>query len=295
MSTQHSTTSTSPSAATERPTIAEPLAYFGVALVLLFGGLGVTLAWGTMSALAQVAVLVAAGIVLGGASLAVPITGVAFGRIADTVATTGALLIGWAAGLGASAGGIADEHALAVGAAVAGVGGVVAHQRRHGAVPHLVAGAGLVAAVAWLLQGAEMPTDVIVVGVGTAGLAWWALGTTGVLAPARVAIGGGGLHVLGATVASVTVESAWWVTVLSVAVVGAFAWAGRGGPDAALQRALAASTAIAVVARIWVLIDDPALRAVVGGLSVGVGLVVGAVALTRRNGDTGTADGTDEA
>lgn len=267
---------------TERPTIAEPLAYFGVLLVLLFGGLGVTLAWGTLSAFAQVAVLAAAGAVLAGSSLVVPLTGVAFGRIADTVATSAVLLLGWASGLGAHAGGVAEDHALAIGAAVAGVGGLVALQRRRGALPHLVAGAGLVAAVYWVLRGVDAAVDVLVVGVGAAGLAWWLLGVVGVLTPSRVAIAGGGLHVLAATVASVTVESAWWVTVLSALVVGVFVWAGRSGPDAAVQRALAAATAIAVVARIWVLIDDPALRAVVGGLSVGVGMVVAAVALTRR-------------
>ena len=275
----------------QRPTIAEPLAYLGVALVLLFGGLGVSMAWGSMSAPAQVGVLAAAALVLGLASMAVPVDPPAFGRVADTVATTAALLAGWGAGLGIRAADVDDTGALAIGAGVSAIGAVVASRRRGGAIPHLLGGAAGVAAVFWGLQALEVADDLLVVAVLGAGMVWWLLGTAGLVANERVAIVGGGIHVFAATVAIVAVDSAWWVSLPAVAAVGAFVWAGRSGPHLPIQRALAAGTGIAVVARLWNLIDDPALRVVVGGLSVGVALVVAAVSLTRRAAEPTTDQG----
>jgi hypothetical protein len=230
----------------------------------------------------QVLVLAAAGLVLAAASLITPVRRPAFGRVADVSASTGAVLAGWAAGLAAHTLGAEVPRALAVGAAVGAVAAGVAHLRRRGALPHVVAGTGVVGATVWLgvdlgAEAAIAGTIAIVVGLG-----WWALGLAGIVVPVRAAVVGAGLNVIGGAAITLAAEEAWPVLAVVVATL-LFAGAALSDLEPVANRALATATGLVAVAKAGLLIDDPALRLVVVGLAIGVALVVAATAIARRS------------
>ncbi|MEX1281066.1 MAG: hypothetical protein AB1Z55_10130, partial [Acidimicrobiia bacterium] len=261
---------------------AEPLAYVGAAMALGFGALGVVLAWDRMAAMTQVLVLAAAALVLAAASLITPVRLPAFGRVADVSASTGAVLVGWAAGLAAHTLGAEVPRALAVGALVGAAAAGAAHLRRNGTLPHVVAGTGVVGAAVWF--GVDLGAEAALAGTiaVAVGLAWWGLGLVEVVVPVRAAVVGAGLNVFGGAAITLAAEEAWPLLPVVVATI-LFAGAALRDLEPVAHRALATATGLLAVAKAGLLIDDPALRLVVVGLAIGVALVVAATAIARRS------------
>jgi hypothetical protein len=260
---------------------AEPLAYLGTGIVLFFAALGVAMAWDGMSAVTQVLVLGAAALVLVVVSLATPIAPVGAGRVADTAATTAAVLAGWAAGLFAHSAGVVMEQALAIGAIVGAVAAGAAHLRRRGALPHVVAGTGLIGAATWLAVDLDVSVGSVSVVVLVLGLLWWGLGVGGFVEPTRAAMVGGAVHIFAGAAGTLADEASW--PLLAVIVGGLFlAYASMQGIEPVINRSFAVAVGVVGVAKLGLLIEDPVLRIIVAGIAVGVALVTAGSMLFRR-------------
>lgn len=260
---------------------AEPLVYLGTGIVLFFGAIGVAFAWDGMTAVTQVLVLGAAALVLAVVSLGTPVLPVAAGRVADTAATTAAVLVGWAAGLFAHSASGDVERSLAIGAASGAIAAGVAHVRRRGALPHVVAGTGVVGAATWFLIDLDTSPAVVATAVIVVGLLWWGLGVAEFVQPTRAAVVGGAAHVFLGSAGTLADEASW--PLLAVIVAGLLlAYASMQGVDSVVNRSFAVAVGVVGVAKLGLLIEDPVLRIVVAGIAVGVALVTAGSMLLRR-------------
>jgi hypothetical protein len=170
------------------------------------------------------------------------------------------------------------------------VAAAIAHLRRRGTLPHVVAGTGLVGAAVWL--GVDVGAEAALAGTIAiaAGLGWWALGLSEIVVPIRAAVVGAGLNVIGGAAITLAAEEAWPLLAVVVATL-LFAGAALREVEPVAHRALATATGLLAVAKAGLLIDDPALRLVVVGLAIGVALVVAATAIARKGRPTADAEG----